>query len=324
MFSPAVVSSISRVSDTDWRVLGVNAFGADDGNGFASLAVRTCLHDVLGIGGPYSDRPSVAPEPEELAAPPRGSSWDLVDAAGVPPYTSAVSGSDGAGAATPSARLPGTPIAPIIPGLDPAEVAQTVQSGVSREELEALGNAFPPRPANTRPTMREHVEYRSRFSSSHRPSMLAAWSVAGLCDPLRDGRPAEALGLLDVLTAAFGQLSFDGGSLLRARELLWEREPPTIAYSASSVETARMRPCSPLCVPEWAKAAFSRRRDLDDWVLRKRRLTNMGPTEMGRRRGKPTDTGDHGGAAGHDGPSAGLAPRRRAKTKAKGKPPGGG
>ena len=182
-----------------------------------------------------------------------------------------------------------------------------------------------PAPTSRRPVHPERV-CRSLVPVRELPSSEPARRLVRgrVMRPPTRWSPAEALGCLDVLTVAFGQLSFDGGSLLRARELLWEREPPTIAYSASSVETARRRPCSALCVLEWAKVAFSRLRDLDDWALRKRRLTNMGPTEKGRGRGKPTDTGDHGGAAGHDGPSAGLAPRRRAKTKAKGKPPGGG
>ena len=86
--------------------------------------------------------------------------------------------------------------------------------------------------------MREYVEHRSRFSSSHRPSLLTAWSVAGARDALRNGHPEQALARLDVLMVALEQISIDGGNLLMAQELLWEPEPPTIAYSASSVETA--------------------------------------------------------------------------------------
>ena len=154
--------------------------------------------------------------------------------------------------------------------------------------------------------------------------MLSAWSVAGARDALRNGRPEEALGRLDVLMVALEQISIDGGNLLMAQELLWEPEPPTIAYSASSVETAWRKPCSALCAPEWAEVAFSRLRDLDDWALRKQRLTNMGPTGKGRSKGKPTDTGDHGGAAALDGPAANPAlARRKAKAKAKGKALGG-
>ena len=171
--------------------------------------------------------------------------------------------------------------------------------------------------------MREYVEHRSRFSSSHRPSMLTAWSVAGARDALRNGRPDEALGRLDVLMVALEQISIDSGSLLLAQELLWEPEPPTIAYNAASAETTWRKPCSALCAPEWVEVAFSRLRDLDDWAIRKQRLTNMGPNGKGRGKGKQTDTGDHGGGAALDGP-AGPTAKRKAKAKPKGKAPGGG
>ena len=122
---------------------------------------------------------------------------------------------------------------------------------------------------------------------------------------------------------ALEQISIDGGNLLMAQELLWEPEPPTIAYNASSADTAWRKPCSALCAPEWAEVAFARLRDLDDWAIRKTRLTNMGPTGKGRATGEPTDTADHGGGAAQDGP-ANPAGKRKAKAKPKGKAPGGG
>ena len=108
-----------------------------------------------------------------------------------------------------------------------------------------------------------------------------------------------------------------------AQELLGEAEPPTIAYSASSADGAWRKPVSALCAPEWAEVAFARLRDLDDWALRKQRLTNMGPAGKGKAtgKGKQADTGDHGGAAAPDAPAVPPA-RRRAKAKGKGgKPP---
>ena len=106
-----------------------------------------------------------------------------------------------------------------------------------------------------------------------------------------------------------------------AQELLWEPEPPTIAYNAASADSAWRKPVSALCAPEWAEVAFSRRRDLDDWALRKQRLTSMGPGR-GKGKSKGTDTPAPGGGAGPDGPAVPPA-KRKAKTKPKGKAPGG-
>ena len=167
----------------------------------------------------------------------------------------------------------------------------------------ALADAFPSRPAPSRPTMREYVEHRSRFSSSHRPSMLTAWAVAGARDALRNGHTAQALARLDVLMVSLEQIAIDQGSLLMAQELLWEPEPPTIAYSASSAETAWRKPCSGLCAPAWAEVGFARLRDLDDWALRKQRLTSMGPKGKGRGKAKANDTAAPGGWVEHDAPA---------------------
>ena len=195
---------------------------------------------------------------------------------------------------------------------DPAQFSAQVDRG--------LCDAFPSRPANARPTMREYVEHRSKFTSSHRPSMLTAWSVAGARDALRNGHPEQALARLDVLMVALEQISIDSGSLLMAQELLWEPEPPTIAYNAASADSAWRKPVSALCAPEWAEVAFSRLRDLDDWALRKSRLTAMGPGR-GKGKGKGTDMSAPGGGAGHDAPAA-PAGKKKSKAKAKGKAPG--
>ena len=180
----------------------------------------------------------------------------------------------------------------------------------------AICDAFPGRPVGSAPTMREYVEHRSRFSSSHRPSMMTAWSIAGARDCLRNGHADQCLARLDVLMVALEQVAIDNGSLLMATELLWEPEPPTIAYSASSAETAWRKPCSALCAPEWAEVAFARLRDLDDWALRKQRLTNMGPKGKGKGKGPP-GTEAPGGWDAHDGLDA--KPKAKGKAKAKGK-----
>ena len=180
----------------------------------------------------------------------------------------------------------------------------------------ALGDAFPSRPAGSVPTMREYVEHRSRFNSAHRPSMMTAWAVAGARDCLRQGHPQQALARLDLLMVALEQIAIDNGSLLMATELLWELEPPTIAYSASSAETAWRQPCSALCAPEWAEVAFARLRDLDDWALRKQRLTNMGPKGKGKGKGQP-GTEALGGWDAPEGLDA--KPKAKGKAKAKGK-----
>ena len=153
------------------------------------------------------------------------------------------------------------------------------------------------------------------------PSMLTAWSVAGARDALRNGLPEQALARLDVLMVALEQISIDQGSLLMAQELLREPEPPTIAYNASSADSAWRKPVSALCAPEWAEVAFSRLRGLGDWALRKQRLTNMG-SGRGKGKGKGTDTPAPGGGAGPDGPAVPPA-KRVAETKPKGKAPGG-
>ena len=444
--SPAVLSCISRYVDTEVGVKGFKAFGPEDGDGAALLPVWPLLQDLLDISVSYTDRPSAAYDPDELVPPARGTSWNIISAASKSPYVTGASGSDRGAPASSSQRLPVASAPPVIAGLDPAEVSQALQSGVSRDDLEAfarvaftvpqaarppllgarspsglnrqwassapqpapptqsqpaaapagagvppdffaqltaalqqglrpaaqeatpldralaglgggsldtdgsgslrrqgrarlllcqalsdepaqfsgwvdraLADAFPSRPANARPTMREYVEHRSKFSSSHRPSMLAAWSVAGARDALRNGFPEQALARLDVLMVALEQISIDSGSLLMAQELLWEAEPPTIAYSASSADGAWRKPVSALCAPEWAEVAFARLRDLDDWALRKQRLTNMGPNGkgQGRGKGKQADIGDHGGAAAPDAPAAPPA-RRRANAKGKG------
>ena len=180
----------------------------------------------------------------------------------------------------------------------------------------ALSDAFPSRPAHSRPTMREYVEHRSRFSSSHRPSMLTVWAVAGARDALRNGHTAQALARLDVLMVSLEQIAIDQGSLPMAQELLWEPELPTIAYNASSAETAWRKPCSGLCAPEWAEVAFARLRDLNDWALRKQRLTNMGPKGKGRGKGKATDTEALGGWVEPDASAA--KDKRPRKPRAKG------
>ena len=181
----------------------------------------------------------------------------------------------------------------------------------------ALADAFPSRPTGSRPTMREYVEHRSRFSSSHRSSMLTAWSVAGARGALRNGHPDQALARLDVLMVALEQIAIDQGSLLMATELLWEPEPPTIAYNAASAETAWRKPCSGLCAPEWAEVAFARLRDLDDWALRKQRLTSMGAKGKGKGKGKAAGTEAPGGWNEQEGPAAKPQAKRKAKAKAK-------
>ena len=455
--SPAVLTSISRVSDGDARVQGFKAFGADDVDGLASIAVWPFLQDLLDISGSYVDRPTTAYEPEDFAIPPRGSSWAIVgDGSDV--YATGASGSDHAPGVLPRVSHslpigapPAAPSVPVIPGLDPAEVAQALQSGVSRADLDAfarvaftvppatrppllgsrspanlgrqyppnplarpptqtrpapappvmaappdffaqlaealqqglrpeaaesspleralaglgggsldtdgagslrrqgrarlllcqalsddpsqfsgwvdraLSDAFPSRPANAHPTMREYVEHRSRFSSSHRPT--PAHRLVGGRRPrcLAQRTPRAGPRPLGMLMVALEQISIDGRNLLMAQELLWEPEPPTIAYNASTAETSWRKPCSALCAPEWAEVAFARLRDLDDWALRKQRLTNMGPWGKGLGKGKPTNTEGHGGAAALDGPAV-LPAKRRAKAKPKGKAkaPGGG
>ena len=184
----------------------------------------------------------------------------------------------------------------------------------------ALGDAFPSRPVGSAPTMREYVEHRSRFNSSHRPSMLTAWSVAGARDCLRKGHVAQALARLDVLMVSLEQISIDNGNLLMATELLWEPEPPTIAYNASSAESAWRKPCSGLCAPEWAEVAFARLRDLDDWALRKQRLVGMGPGTKGKGKGKDK-TGNIEDLGGGIAPGGPAKPRRKAKAKAAKAPP---
>lgn len=184
----------------------------------------------------------------------------------------------------------------------------------------ALSDVFPSRPAHSRPTMRGYVEHRSRFSSYHLPSMLTAWAVAGALDALRNGHNAPALARLDVLTVSLKQIAIDQGSLLMAQELLWEPEPPTIAYSASSAETSWRKPCSGLCAPAWEEVAFARLRDLDDWALRKQRLTSMGPKGKGRGKAKAADTEPPGGWVEHDAPAA-KEKARRPRAKGKGKAP---
>ena len=151
--------------------------------------------------------------------------------------------------------------------------------------------------------------------------MLTAWSVAGARDALRNGHPEQALARLDILMVALEQIAIDNGSLLMATELLWEPEPPTIAYNASSAETAWRKPCSALCNPEWAEVAFARLRDLDDWSLRKQRLTAMGPKGKGKGKGKAYGAEGHGG---QDEPPDGAyvpKPKRKAKPKGKGQAP---
>ena len=150
--------------------------------------------------------------------------------------------------------------------------------------------------------------------------MLTAWAVAGARDALRNGHTAQALARLDVLMVSLEQIAIDQGSLLMAQELLWEPEPPTIAHSASSAETAWGKPCSGLCAPEWAEVAFARLRDLDDWALRKQRLTNMGPKRKGRGRGKATDTEAPGGWVEPDAPAA-KEKQKRPRGRGKGKAP---
>ena len=181
----------------------------------------------------------------------------------------------------------------------------------------ALADAFPSRPAGSAPTMREYVEHRSRFTSTHRPSMLTAWSVAGARDCLRNGDSEQALARLDVLMVSLEQIAIDNGSLLMATELLWEPEPPTIAFNASSAETAWRKPCSGLCAPEWAEVAFARLRDLDDWALRKQRLTSMGAKGKGKGKGKAAGTEAPGGWNEQGDPAAKAQPKRKAKAKVK-------
>ena len=149
--------------------------------------------------------------------------------------------------------------------------------------------------------------------------MMTAWAVAGARDCLRQGNPQQALARLDLLMVALEQIAIDNGSLLMATELLWEPEPPTIAYNASSAESAWRKPCSGLCAPEWAEVALARLCDLDDWALRKQRLTGMGPKGKGKGEEKATGTEAPGGVAPGD--PAAKAPNRR-KAKAKGKAPG--
>ena len=125
----------------------------------------------------------------------------------------------------------------------------------------------------TAPAKREYIEHRLRFHSSHRASLLTVWSVAGGRDALAAGRSAEALVRVDVLIVALEQVAIDSGSLLMGGEMLWDVEPPPIAFAA--VDQWR-RPSSALCDPAWRDAAYHRIRDLDDWDQRKKRLTKGG------------------------------------------------
>ena len=63
--------------------------------------------------------------------------------------------------------------------------------------------------------------------------------------------------------------------------------------------------------------AFSRLRDLDDWSLRKQRLTNMGPKGKGRGKGKEAVIEAPGGWTDPGAPAAIERPRRKAKAQAK-------
>ena len=102
-----------------------------------------------------------------------------------------------------------------------------------------------------------------------------------------------------------------------AAELLWESEPPSVAYNASHAETFWRKPQSSFCDPQWAEVAYCRIRDLDDWNTRKTRLAGM---TRGKGKGKAkageADTGGLDGQAAPGGPAVKTKKPRPLKAKA--------
>ena len=138
-----------------------------------------------------------------------------------------------------------------------------------------LASAFASRSAaGERPTMREHLEMRSRVGG-HRPTVSWLWSVAGARDALAAGRTAEALARLDLAVVAGEQVSLDGGHWLLAQELLWEDDPPFHSFAGHRPAEPSRAAHSHLCDPRWAEAALARLKELDDWNERRRRLGGL-------------------------------------------------